>query len=69
MDYTVCGIVQGRILEWVAFPFSRGSSQFRDRIQVSSFIRWILYQLSRNAIKAILYLLLFHMIVRFFCQD
>ena len=24
-----------RILEWVAFPFSRGSSQSRDRTQVS----------------------------------
>ena len=35
MDYTVHGIIQARILEWVAFPFSRGSSQPRDRIQVS----------------------------------
>ena len=35
MDYTVHGILQGRILEWVAFPFSRGSSQPRDRTQVS----------------------------------
>ena len=26
MDYTVCGILQIRILEWVAFLFSRGSS-------------------------------------------
>ena len=25
------GILQARILEWVAFPFSRGSSQPRDR--------------------------------------
>ena len=24
MDYTVCGILQARILECVAFPFSRG---------------------------------------------
>ena len=30
MDYTVHGILQARILEWVAFPFSRGSSQLRD---------------------------------------
>ena len=29
MDYTVHGILQARILEWVAFPFSRGSSQPR----------------------------------------
>ena len=35
IDYTVCGILQARILEWVAFPFSRGSSQPRDRTQVS----------------------------------
>ena len=35
MDYTVHGILQARILEWVAFPFSRGSSPGRDRSQVS----------------------------------
>ena len=29
-EYTVHGIVQARILEWVAFPFSSGSSQARD---------------------------------------
>ena len=32
--HTVHGILQARILEWVAFPFSRGSSQPRDRTQV-----------------------------------
>ena len=35
MDYTVHGILQTRIPEWVAFPFSRGSSQHRERTQVS----------------------------------
>ena len=35
MDYTVHGILQARILEWVAFPFSQGSSQLRDRTPVS----------------------------------
>ena len=35
MDCTVCGILQVRILEWVAVPFSRGLSQPRDRTQVS----------------------------------
>ena len=35
MDYTVHGILQARILEWVTFPFSRGCSQPRDRTQVS----------------------------------
>ena len=28
-------ILQGRILEWIAMPFSRGSSQPRDQTQVS----------------------------------
>ena len=32
---SVHGILQVRILEWVAIPFSRGSSRPRDRIQVS----------------------------------
>ena len=35
MDYTVHGILQPRILEWVAFPFSRGSSQPWDQTVVS----------------------------------
>ena len=35
IDYRVHGILQARIPEWVAFPFSRGSSQPRDQTQVS----------------------------------
>ena len=40
MDYSqpgasVHGILQARILEWVAMPSSRGSSQARDQTQVS----------------------------------
>ena len=35
MDYTVHGILQARILEWVAFPVSRGSSQPRNWTQIS----------------------------------
>ena len=40
MDYnlpgsSVHGILQARVLEWVAIPFSRGSSQPRDQTQVS----------------------------------
>ena len=38
----VHGILQTRILEWVAVRFSRGSSQPRDGT------RWILYQLSHQ---------------------
>ena len=46
MDYTVHGILQARILEWVAFPFSRGSFWPRNRTRVSCiaggfFIIWI----------------------------
>ena len=35
MDYTLHEILQARILEWVAFAFSRGSSQPRDWTEVS----------------------------------
>ena len=49
----VHGILQARILEWVAFPFSRGSFQPRDHTQVSH-IAWILYQLSPKGSPRIL---------------
>ena len=32
---SVLGVLQARILEWVAMPFFRESSRFRDRTQVS----------------------------------
>ena len=38
MDYTVHGILQARTLEWVAFPFSKGSAQPRDQTQVSHIV-------------------------------
>ena len=50
MDYgllgnSVHGILQARILEWVAIPFSRGSFQPRDQTHVSfGQCRSILYQ-------------------------
>ena len=49
IDYIVHGILQARILEWVAFPFSRGSSQPRDQTQISCiaggfFTNWAIYQ-------------------------
>ena len=45
-DSSAHGILQARVLEWVAFPFSRESSQPRDRTQVSHivggfFISWV----------------------------
>ena len=35
MDCTVHEILQARVLEWVAFPFSKASSRPRDQTQVS----------------------------------
>ena len=43
---SVHGILQARILEWVAMPSSRGSSQPRDRTHVSCIGRWVLHPLS-----------------------
>ena len=45
LDYTVHEILQARMLEWIAVPFSRGFSQPKDQTQVSriagrSFTRW-----------------------------
>ena len=38
--FSVHGIRQAGILEWVAIPFSRGSSQSRDQTQVSCIAGW-----------------------------
>ena len=38
MDYKVHGNLQARTLEWVVFPFCRGSSQPRDWTQVSCIV-------------------------------
>ena len=35
MDCTVYRILQARILEWIAIPYSMGSPQPRDETQVS----------------------------------
>ena len=43
----VHGILQARVLEWVAISFSRGSSRFRDQTRIfciSCTGRWVLYQ-------------------------
>ena len=40
------GILQARILEWVAMPFSRGSSQTQGLNPGLPHCRWILYYLS-----------------------
>ena len=53
VDYTVQGILQARILEWVAVPFSRVSNPgYRFPTQGLNpgllHCRWILYQLSHQ---------------------
>ena len=45
---SVHGIFQARVLEWVAISFSRGSSQPRDRTQVSRIVSKTLYHLSHS---------------------
>ena len=41
MDYTVLGILQARMLKWVAFSYSEGSSGPRDRNCVSCvYLHW-----------------------------
>ena len=45
---SVHGILQARRLEWVAFPFSRGSSLLRDWTCISCIGRQILYWLSHQ---------------------
>jgi len=48
MDYTVHGILQARILEWVAFPFSKGSFPTLRLNPGPSHCRQTLYQLSHK---------------------
>ena len=49
IPWSIHGILQARILEWVAFPFSRGSSPTQGLNLSLSYCRWILYQLSYQA--------------------
>ena len=58
MDYTVHGILQARMLEWVAFPFSKGSSQPRNQAGVSCiaarlFTNWALREAQNLLAKQI----------------
>ena len=60
MDYTVHGILQAWILEWVAIPFSRGIFPSQRSNPGLPHCRQILYQLSHkgNPLRAMLLLLL-----------
>ena len=54
MDYTVHGILQVRILEWVAFPFSRAILPTQGPNAGLPLYRWILYKLSHKGSPRIL---------------
>ena len=54
MDYTVHGILQARILEWVAYPFSRRSSPTQGSNPGLPHCRQIIYQLSHKGTPRIL---------------
>ena len=60
MDYSlpgscVHGILQARILEWVARPSSKGSSQPRDQTQVSHIAdRFFTVWATREALKGLI---------------
>ena len=58
---SVHGVLQARILEWVAMPFSRGSSQPRDQTQVSCtadrfFTSWATREAPVNCIMNVFFL-------------
>ena len=48
MEYTMHGILQARILEWEAYPFSKGSSQSRNQSRVFYIAGGFFYQLSHQ---------------------
>ena len=48
---TVHGILQARILEWVAFPFSRGIFPTQGSNPGLPYCRWSLYQLSHKGVR------------------
>ena len=50
IDYTVHGILQARILEWVTIPFSRGPSQPREQSQVSCIATKILHKIYETVV-------------------
>ena len=51
MDYAVHGILHTRILEWAAFPFSRGIFPTQGSNPGLPYCRWSLYQLSHKGVR------------------
>ena len=57
MEYTVHGILQARILEWVPYPFSREIFLTQESNRGLLHCRWILYQLSYHGVGTNTFLL------------
>ena len=60
-SWAILGILQARILEWVAFPFSMGSFQSRGRTQIlyqlshkgsPRILEWVSYPFSRGSFRS-----------------
>ena len=59
MDYTISGILKAKMLEWVTYPFSRGSSRPRNWTGVSCiaggfFTNWTIQE-AHDALRRIQY--------------
>ena len=55
----VHGILRARILEWVAMPFSRGSSRPRDQTHVSCIGRRVLYHCATGTAHMVFEILIY----------
>ena len=69
MDYTVHGILHARVVEWVAVPFFRGSSQTIGTEPSLLHCRQILYQLSHKGSLVSLSLDIFQKWSGYLCQN
>ena len=69
MDYTVHRILQARILEWVAFPFSRGFSQPRGQTQVSRIAGGLLISWATGEAHILLYFLIIWISIVYFLMS
>ena len=56
---SVHGVLQARIVEWVAIPLSRGSSRPRDRTQVSCIAGGLYHWATREAPKGSIAIVIF----------
>ena len=63
MDCTVHGILQPRILEWVAFPFCKGIFPIQWSNRGLPHCRWILHQLSHQGISRIVKAMVFPLVM------